>query len=183
MGSFEMKGGYTLASDAQLQMLDASLKQLEAEGRLDEARAAICVGVVSDAQVTSAKWGTTQLRDPELTVSQVFAAACAVQYNSKISKRSSWSRFAQLVLEASYEATLWVTLLSACRHGGAGASKRVYLTSLGGGVFGNSAEWIAHAMGRTFHIFQDYDLDVRIVRFNGTCDRRYHQLEKDFKGQ
>merc|ERR1712232_400394 len=53
---FEMKGGYTMASDEQLQKLDACLKQLEAEGRLDEARAAIRVGVVSDTQVTSAKW-------------------------------------------------------------------------------------------------------------------------------
>ena len=62
---------------------------------------------------------------------------------------------------------------------GLGGSKKVFLplgaenrvraarTCLGGGVFGNSMDWIVGAMRRAFRACQELDLDVRIVTYAG----------------
>ena len=47
---------------------------------------------------------TTSLENPQPIVTQVFCSALPVAYNK--ANPSSWSRIAQLILEASYEATL-----------------------------------------------------------------------------
>jgi hypothetical protein len=49
-----------------------------------------------------------------------------------------WKPFASLVLEAAYEATMLAAVLNKQR----GASNVVLPTLLGGGAFGNEAEWI-----------------------------------------
>ena len=56
----------------------------------------------------------------------------------------AWESFATLVLEAAYEATLWAAVVNADYSG----SRVVFLTSLGGGAFGNEPSWILHAMRR-----------------------------------
>merc|ERR1712032_787839 len=88
-------------------------------------------------------------------VSQVFCAAPKV--NTSFAKKSEWEPFARLLLEATYEATLWAAvdnLCSAkeiatdgCNVIPAGSSQ-VLLTLVGGGVFGNELEWIVDAINR-----------------------------------
>ena len=56
--------------------------------------------------------------------------------------RPNTSICAQLVLEACYEATLCVGVLNARETG----NPHVFLTRVGGGVFGNPAVWIDHAI-------------------------------------
>jgi hypothetical protein len=72
-----------------------------------------------------------------------------------------WRPFAQLVLDAAYEATVLAAVLNARR----GASNIVLLTRLGGGAFGNEDAWIDAAMRRALNEVRDYDLDVRLVSF------------------
>ena len=91
-----------------------------------------------------------------------------------------WRNFASIVLEASYEATLWAALLNAHRHSGSEGSRRVFLTCLGGGVFGNSMSWIMQAMRRAFEQFKDCDLDVRVVTFAGQVDPTLLAIEQEF---
>ena len=43
----------------------------------------------------------------------------------------------------------------------------MFLTLLGGGVFGNRPEWIADAIAGACTKLKDYDLDVRIVVYDG----------------
>ena len=74
---------------------------------------------------------------------------------------ADWEPFAQLILEAAYEATLAEGVLNASR----GRSNIVLLTRLGGGAFGNDARWIEAARVRAQRLFADYDLDVRLVRY------------------
>ena len=50
-------------------------------------------------------------------------------------------------------------VLNARRHGGATGSRRVFLTSLCGGVFGDRDQWARRALDR---FFKDLDLDVRL---------------------
>ena len=75
--------------------------------------------------------------------------------------RQRWSRFAPLVLEAAYEATLLAGLLNARR----GGSNIVLLTHLGGGAFGNDPKWIDAAMRRALALLRGQDLDVRVVSY------------------
>lgn len=49
-----------------------------------------------------------------------------------------WEDFARLVLEAAYEATICTAIMNAQRTG----NKRVFLTLLGRGAFGNETHWI-----------------------------------------
>ena len=58
---------------------------------------------------------------------------------------AQWKSFASLDLEAAYEATMLAAVLNKQR----GASSVVLLTLLGGGAFGNEAEWISAAIRRT----------------------------------
>jgi len=174
-----VQGGYTLAGEAQLRKIDAALRRLERDGRLDNARAALRVGVHSDIQVTATDWGRSKVDNSQQVVTQVFGSACSVAYNRK-SEPASWRKLASLVLEASYEATLWAALQNAERHGGKGGSRRVFLTCLGGGVFGNSMDWIVQAMRRALATFRDCDLDVRIITYAGRIDPRLLALEREF---
>jgi len=129
--------------------------------RKQKARGALRMGVHFGVQVTSCNWGRDAVVDAQHCVTQVFNSACAVAYNS--SSDCLWEPFARLVLEASYEGVLLAALLEAERHGGAKASKRVFLTCIGGGVFGNRMEWIVDAMQSALERFRNFDLDVRIV--------------------
>ena len=93
------------------------------------------IGVHRDVEVTDA--------DGQLpVVSQAFCSALPVAYSRL--PRANWQRFASLVLESAYEATLWAAVRNAQR----GGANIVLLTSLGGGAFGNVEEWIHAAMRR-----------------------------------
>ena len=75
--------------------------------------------------------------------------------------RSRWTAFAQLVLQAAYEATMWAAVLNVQR----GASNVVLLTTLGGGAFGNDEKWIHDAMWRALRVMAKTQLDVRLVSY------------------
>jgi hypothetical protein len=69
------------------------------------------------------------------------------------------------VLDAAYEATLWAGVLNRARAGG---SRDVFLTALGGGVFGNDTEWIGGAIGRAVARAHAAcaDINVRLIDQN-----------------
>ena len=96
---------------------------------------------------------------PPSHVTQVFCSALPVRYTRLAQKR--WQRFALLVLEAAYEATFWAALRNAERT----KNPSLFLTSLGGGAFGNSNDWIHCAMERAAHLFANTCLDVHLVSY------------------
>ena len=67
----------------------------------------------------------------------------------------------KLILDAAYEATLLTAVINASRTG----VNVVYLTLLGGGVFGNEDAWILAAIERAFLETKSHGLDVRIVLY------------------
>lgn len=159
---FTVANGYTKAKDEGLQALNLALENLS-DRRKQILRSLLRVGIHEDVQVTSSDWGSWTLHDESQTVTQVFGSACSVSYSGNGKKL--WAPFASLVLSGSYEATLYAALLSAIRHQGEHGSNRVYLTSLGGGVFGNAREWIVSAMDEAFRKFADVGLEVYIVSY------------------
>ncbi len=54
-------------------------------------------------------------------------------------------------------------------------SQAVYLTSVGGGVFGNDPSWICDAIQRALDLFRAHPLDVYLVHFRGIA-REYTAL-------
>lgn len=175
---FRVQSGYTLASDEGLAALNNVLASYD-EATLDEARAALRVGLQEDVQVTSYSWGRMRVRDTEQTVTQVFNSACSVSYSGNAMKL--WEPFARLVLEASYEATLLCAVLTACTQdapASCGAivssttnAHKVFLTALGGGAFGNEYCWIAAALERALECVAclGVALDLKLVSY-GTCE-------------
>jgi len=106
-----------MSSTPELEKINKAIKELHQKDMLDTARASIRVGIHNDVQVTSSNWGRHDVTDPQQTVTQVFSSACAVAYN-RGTNAMSWKHFACIVLEASYEATLWAAVMAAVRHRG-----------------------------------------------------------------
>jgi len=176
----QVKNGYTMADCNGLTALGQVLENMSVKA-YESLLGDLCVGVHEDVQVTSCDWARSQLRDKRQTVTQVLASACSVSYSKPCSDRSKWAPFARFVLAASYEATLWAALGTALRHHGKGGSNRVYLTSLGGGVFGNEKQWIIDAMASAFDKFQNTGLEVYIVSY-GRVESGYDELASRFNG-
>jgi hypothetical protein len=147
-----MRNGYALCNAEQLNAINAHLRTLT-NVETDALRTSVRIGLHRDVEVTD---GEAPHRS---VVSQAFCSALPVAYTNVAANR--WHPFAQLVLEAAYEATLWEAVLNATR----GVSNIVLLTRLGGGAFGNDRDWIDAAIGRALTIVSDFGLDVRMVSF------------------
>lgn len=147
---WRMKNGYALPTPEGLRDIDSRLRSFSAE-RLDALRGQLQIGVQWDTQVT--------LGHGQHLVTQAYCSALPVAYGG--GRVQDWERFARLILEAAYEATLAVAVENAARRG----NPTVFLTLLGGGAFGNSPEWIIDSLRRALGLFVTSDLDVRIVSY------------------
>ena len=147
---WRMSNGYALPS---ARGLDDVVKKLNgfSEDALDLFREKLRIGVHWDTQVT--------LADTKHSVSQVYGSALPIGYSSL--SASKWEIFARLVLEASYEATFAAAALNFARCG----NPNLYLTTIGGGVFGNPHEWIFGAIARACTLFREVPLKVTIVSY------------------
>ena len=146
---WKMRNGYALSTQAGLKHIDQHLQDLDEQG-LDELRGHLRIGLQWDVDVTD-------LTQPGHRVSQAFCSALPVAYSNV--PACHWTRFASLVLEAAYEATVLAAAISNAKY----ANAPVFLTSLGGGAFGNDPDWIHEAMRRALRRVQSAGLDVRIV--------------------
>lgn len=163
---WRMQNGYALCTPAGLDAIADHLSKLDSDG-IDDLRGKLCIGIHRDIEVTDAVWQDRPL------VSQAFCSALPVAY-TRI-PRSHWEAFAQLILQAAYEATMWAAVHNAQR----GASNVVLLTTLGGGAFGNDENWIYDAMWRALTIMTNTALDVRLVSYAAPSDV-FVQMAKAF---
>ena len=161
---WEMKNGYALATGNGLVEISERL-ELSSESDLDELRQLLRIGIQWDTEVT--------IVDSNHTVSQAYCSALPVAYSGHSPKL--WKRFAQLVLEASYEATFCAAILNQINTG----NNKLFLTLVGGGVFGNETEWVVAAIKRSLDLYKDIDLDVIIVSY-GSSNRHVQQLATQF---
>jgi hypothetical protein len=162
-----MRNGYALLDAETLDTINAALRDAN-EAELDRWRARLRIGVQWNVEVTASGPARGQ------HLSQAFCATLPVSYNHHGSS-ATWAPFATLILEAAYEATLLAAVENAAR----GGSARVYLTLLGGGVFGNSREWILHAIRRALKLLRERPLDVCIVS-HGAILADLHALAAEF---
>lgn len=148
---WRMSNGYALCTAQELAQIGQRL-QAAGDAALDELRGQLRIGLHRDVDVTD-------LDTPGHRVSQAYCSALPVAYSGL--PAAPWARFATLVLEAAYEATLLAAVLQREATG----CGRVYLTSLGGGAFGNDPAWITAAMQRAIHLSLSAGLDVRLVSY------------------
>lgn len=149
-----MQNGYAMATASGLREISSKLRAMSKHER-DALRKKLRIGIQWDTQVTL--YGCKHL------VTQVYASALPVAYSQHPS--SLWAEFAQLILKASYEATLWAAILNYAKTG----NNKVYLTLLGGGVFGNDEDWIFAAIMRALELFAHVPLDVAIVSYKASA--------------
>lgn len=154
-GLWSMENGYLFPTDGGLEKMTTRLQSLT-EDELDELRGELRIGVQWSAEVTLPEVSSTGAAH---RVSQAYCSALPVAYGRQ--PADEWADFAKLVLDAAYEATICAGIINAGRT----ANKVVYLTLLGGGVFGNRDEWIIDAIDRAVTKYRDVDLDVAIVSY------------------
>ena len=163
---WRMRNGYALPTRSGLGAIARHLETLQ-DDQLDVLREKLRIGVHRDVEVTAARGPDRPL------VSQAFCSALPVAYSDL--PAADWRPFAQLVLEAAYEATMWAALLNAER----GVSNVVFLTLLGGGAFGNHDAWIDAAIRRALTLTGSCDLDVKLVSY-GAPSKMVLSIAEDF---
>jgi hypothetical protein len=164
---WKMRNGYALCTRDGLAAIDSYLRSATA-AETDALRALLRIGVHRDVEVTDGEGPERRV------VSQAFCSALPVAYSGL--PAAQWQNFAQLILDAAYEATLWAAVMNAKR----GSSTVVLLTRLGGGAFGNDDAWIDSAMRSAITKFKEFSLNVRVVSFGATPPSMLI-LENEFK--
>ena len=159
-----MQNGYALPSRDGLIEVSNRLGGLSEED-LDALRKLLRIGIQWNTQVT--------LGSSTHKVSQAYCSALPVAYS--IHPTHLWEKFARLVLEASYEATICAAILNLFGRG----TNRVFLTLLGGGAFGNETDWIMSSLKRVLILYRDWDLEVVIVSY-GVSRGEVRQLVGQF---
>lgn len=147
---WKMRNGYALPTPDGLQRVNDRLRSAS-QDEIDALRGLLRVGLQSQTQVT--------LDGCLHRVSQAYCSAMPVSYSGL--HATLWEPLARLVLEAAYEATLCAAVINAHETG----CNRVFLTSLGGGAFGNRTLWIAEAMQRAINLLSSHDIEVVHVTF------------------
>jgi len=145
---WEMKNGYALASFEGLIEINNKIES-STEVEIDELRKLLRIGIQWDTEVT--------LENSKHKVTQAYCSALPVAYSQH--PPELWAGFAKVVLEATYEATICAGILNYLKTG----NNKIYLTLIGGGVFGNNIAWIMSAIQRVLSSYRHVDLDVVIV--------------------
>mmetsp|Transcript_29926 Transcript_29926/g.69614 ORF Transcript_29926/g.69614 Transcript_29926/m.69614 type:complete len:377 (+) Transcript_29926:28-1158(+) len=156
---FKVVNGYTLATNDTLDKLNPILDEALKERLLEKLR----IGVQEDTEVTCLNFGRSLYNGPQQLVTQAYCSAISVAYSQASDAR--WEKFARLILEGAFEATFYASVENALRNPDSPGSRKLYLTALGGGVFGNDLVWIADAIEKCMEKFKDLPLEVHIVSF------------------
>lgn len=147
---WKMQNGYCFPTDTGLAQIEELLANSD-EATLDLIRAKLQVGIQSDTQVT--------ISESNHLVTQVFCSGLPISYSDIPS--SKWDYFPRLILDATYEATFHVALRNLATTG----CNKLFLTLVGGGVFGNELEWILNSIARSLEMFASTELDVYVVSY------------------
>ena len=148
-----MQNGYMLTDDSGLMAINEKLDELNEAAR-EKLKGKLKTGIQWNTEVTTAETGHN--------VSQIFCSALPVAYNA--APTNLWEPFARLILEATYESSLYAGLRNMENNN----SNIVFLTMVGGGAFGNEEDWIIGSMFKAFEKFKKVPLDIRIVSYRNS---------------
>lgn len=147
---WHMENGYALGRERGLRVANAILAE-QSNQEVDDIRARLKIGLLTNADVTHNAVRSGQ------RISQVFCSAMPVSYSG--GALDILEPLSRIVLEAAYEATLHC----AQRNQAITRSRKVFLTLLGAGAFGNPLSWVLESMNRAVDRFRDSNLEVYVV--------------------
>ena len=153
---WKMSNGYALVNQEGLLKVNSILAKATDE-YIEDLKSRLKIGLQWQTEVT--------LADSQQLVSQAYCSALPVAYMNI--EPFYWERFGRLVLEATYEATLYAALINLEKTG----CNKVFLTLVGGGAFGNETSWIIDSIARAISKFGKTPLDVKIVSFERSNPR------------
>ena len=163
---WKMKNGYVLSNTKGILEINSKLHQLNDSER-EKLKGLLKIGIQWNAEVTLSK--------NKHKVSQAFCSALPVSYNYT-TEPIYWEKFARLILEATYEATLYAGVVNMEKN----HSNVVYLTLVGGGAFGNHQDWIIESIEKVLQKFANVPLDIRFVSHSKT-NPNLTQMIQNFK--
>jgi hypothetical protein len=168
---WKMSNGYALPTTAEkIGILSEKLKSDPALAQ--SAKSALKVGVHWDTEV---HLRSSSEAAPGHRVCQVFSAAVPISYSH--AKPKQWEGLARAILDATYESTFAAGAIMAMKEK---RRVKVFLTSIGGGVFGNPTSWIMKSIEASLVKFSDYQLDVHLINYGSIVDS-HRELERFFE--
>ena len=162
---WKMENGYAFAREEGLRVISDKLKSMDLE-TYEMVKGMLKVGIQWDTEVT--------LNERQQIVSQVYCSALPIGYS--LVEENNWEEFARLILAGTYEATIRAGLINSTRTN----NNRIFLTLVGGGVFGNKKEWIIESLLENLQLFKKESLDLRIVSY-GTSNPVVQEIIQRFK--
>ncbi len=157
---WNMRNGYALPSKEGILNINKVIWGLTDSER-EILKSKLKVGIQSNTEVTTSDNGHL--------VNQIYCSALPVSYSQL--DPIYFEPFARLILEATYEATLFAALRNMEKTN----SNKLYLTLVGGGAFGNQMDWIMDSIGIAISKFKNTPLEVKIVSF-GSVNERLNQM-------
>lgn len=158
---WKIQNGYCLTNNAEnATILNKKIFQ-EEEFRI-KIKEKLMVGINWDTEVNRKKNNSASIANQRIC--QVFCSTMALSYDKhKFHLKELWEPFCKLLLEGMYEATLSVaSILAHLRK----KRVKVFLTAIGGGVFGNPKNWIADAIKKSLKKHSNEPLDVFMVHYS-----------------
>ena len=149
-GYWKMSNGYAFVSEEGLKSISKIVNGLSPD-EFEKLKGLLKVGIQWNTEVTISP--TKQI------VSQIYCSGLPVNYSQV--EPELWEDFARIILEATYESTLHAALINYQNTG----NNKVYLTLVGGGVFGNKAEWITDSVLLNLKKFSKEALNVKFISY------------------
>ena len=162
---WKMKNGYCLATAEGLLHIDYIMKNLDNAG-YEDLKGMLKVGIQNNAEVTAFPGN--------MRVSQVYCSGVPVAYSGR--SASSWEKFGRIVLEATYEATFLTAVRKLKKEG----NRKLFLTLVGGGVFGNPDNWLYDAILYNLKKFENSGLDIIFVSY-GASNTLVQKMIRNYK--
>ena len=150
---WDMKNGYALVNKKGLLTINKQISSLSNSER-EFLKGKLKIGVQWNTEVT--------ITEEKQIVSQIYCSALPVAYSEIESYY--WESFARVILEATYEATLYSAMINLEKT----KSNKVFLTLVGGGAFGNDIDWILESLLKAIEKFKDMPLDIKIVSYGNS---------------
>ena len=151
---WQMQNGYLFTTSENLKQISIIIDKKTLK-EYEKIKGKLKIGIQWDTEVT--------LEATNNMVSQIYCSALPISYNN-IDNTVDWEIFARLILEATYEATFYLALQNFEKTG----NNKVFLTLVGGGVFGNKKEWIIDSIKQSILKFRNTPLDIKIVSYQNS---------------
>jgi hypothetical protein len=160
-----MKNGYCLANAEGLEVIRNKMSKLTPE-EYEQLKGLLKVGIQYNTEVTA--------YEGALKLTQVYCSGVPVAYSGFSAEK--WEPFGKMVLDATYEASFW----AAIQQMNNSQNNKLFLTLVGGGVFGNPDSWLYDAIINNLKKFENSGLNVIFVSYGSSKDL-VRKIITDFK--